>query len=70
MSEEDLLFAAAAFIVISGNTKKKRNVWVRPSLDRQKFGGIQIMNALKNDDLLKGGRHLQNVVRLSNMDLK
>lgn len=72
MTEEESLLAAAAFIVISdGERKKKRKVWVRPSLqDRQRFGGIQIMSALKSDDLLTEGRHLQNFSRLSSSDIE
>lgn len=48
----------------------KRKVWVPSLQDRHKYGDIQLMNALRNDDLITDGQHLNNFLRLSHSDVE
>lgn len=38
----------------------KRKVWVPSLQDRHKYEDIQLMNALRNDDLITDGQHLNS----------
>ncbi|XP_028140337.2 uncharacterized protein LOC114334492 [Diabrotica virgifera virgifera] len=75
MMEEDLLTATACFLILCGDSRKrKRKCWVRPSLKkREKYGGKEILSDLKKDDVLLELRTdgcFKNFLRMSSSDME
>jgi len=65
--DNDILVVAAAYVIISGNEKrKKRKCWVRPTLkSRNEYGGSQLMASLIKDDQFTTDGHFFNFIRMS-----
>jgi len=55
-TDEDIILAAAAFILVSEDEpQKKRRIWVRPSLDRKKYNGNHMLADYIQDDMIGFG---------------
>jgi len=76
-TDEDIILAAAAFILVSEDEpQKKRRVWVRPSLDRNKYNGNRMLADYIQDDLIGFGpgegirSTFQNFLRMTCTDFE
>ncbi|XP_050516473.1 uncharacterized protein LOC126892865 isoform X2 [Diabrotica virgifera virgifera] len=72
--DDDIILAAASFIILSKKKKRKHKYWVRPSLiGRNTHGGIELINALRKDDLLAGrieDGQIRNFLRMTDSDFE
>lgn len=70
-TEDDVVIAAAAFVVLSGKKRKRKNCWIRPSLQERAYGGgTSLMASLIADDKLTCGGHFKNFLRMSSSDFE
>lgn len=71
--DDDILQAAAVFIILS-KKKRKHKYWTRPSLkERKVHGGMVLLHILRKDDLLAGliqDRHIRNFLRTTDSDFE
>ncbi|XP_050515105.1 uncharacterized protein LOC126890290 [Diabrotica virgifera virgifera] len=72
--DDDIILAAASFIILGKKKKRKHKYWVRPSLiGRNTHGGIELINALRKDDLLAGrieDGQIRNFLRMTDSDFE